>query len=115
LDGQGNDNQSGTTDSYSIPSVVTSNVYNITSSSAKCGGTITGDGGASVTSRGVCWSLNENPTIVNNKTSDGRGIGYFTSLLDILSPNTTYYVRAYATNSEGTGYGEQVIFTTESN
>lgn len=114
LDGQGNNNQSGTTETYSAPSVVTSNVSNITSSSAKCGGTVTGDGGVSVTSRGVCWGTSQNPTTSDNIKTSGSGVGNYNVTLNNLSPNTTYYVRAYATNSEGTGYGEQKKFTTES-
>jgi len=76
------------------------------------GGTITGDGGATVTARGVCWSINQNPTISNNKTSDGNGIGTFNSSLTNLAPSTTYYLRAYATNSVGTAYGPELSFKT---
>ena len=95
-----------------IPSVTTSAVTNITDNSATCGGHITSDGGAAITARGVCWSTNQNPTIADYHTPDGSGTGAFTSSITGLSPNTTYYVRAYATNSEGTGYGEQEMFTT---
>jgi hypothetical protein len=83
---------------------------NITS--ALSGGNITNDGNASVTARGVCWSTSHNPTIDNSKTTDGSGIGSFTSNITGLIPNTTYYVRAYATNSVGTGYGDEVSFIT---
>jgi len=67
-----------------------------------------------VTERGVCWSVTRYPTISNLKTSDGTGIGSFTSTLTGLSANTTYYARGYATNSEGTGYGKQISFSTTS-
>jgi uncharacterized protein (TIGR02145 family) len=93
--------------------LTTTNVTSITATSAISGGDITSDGGASITARGVCWSTSENPTISNSKTINGTGIGSFTSSLSGLSPGTTYYVRAYATNSVGTGYGNAVSFTTQ--
>ena len=96
----------------SKPTVATNNVSNITSSSATCGGNVTSDGGASVTARGICWSSNQNPTISNHNISDGTGVGSFTSNITGLTPGKTYYVRAYATNSVGTSYGEQKTFTT---
>jgi uncharacterized protein (TIGR02145 family) len=95
-----------------VPSLTTSDVTNITLSTANCGGAITSEGSATVTSRGVCWSTSENPATINNKTSDGAGMGSFTSILTQLTLNTKYYVRSYATNSAGTGYGNQVSFTT---
>jgi len=88
-------------------------VTSITTSSASTGGNITDDGGAEVTARGVCWGTATNPTISGSKTSDGTGIGSFTSDLSGLSPNTMYYVRAYATNSAGTAYGNELSFTTD--
>jgi hypothetical protein len=94
------------------PTVVTSPISQITETSAVAGGEVTSDGGAEVTSRGVCWSLVSNPTIENEKTVDGVGVGSFQSSLSSLSQNTTYYLRAYATNSEGTSYGKEVSFTT---
>lgn len=101
-----------TTTSYSLPSLTTSNVTSITYTSATCGGNVTADGGATVTARGVCWSTSQNPTTTNSKTTNGSGTGSFTSSITGLSANTTYYVRAYATNSAGTAYGEQKTFTT---
>jgi uncharacterized protein (TIGR02145 family) len=96
------------------PTVSTITPTNILITSAISGGNITSDGGASVTERGVCWSTFENPTIADSKTSDGTGTGIFESSIIGLSPATTYYIRAYATNSEGmTGYGDNLIFTTE--
>jgi uncharacterized protein (TIGR02145 family) len=94
------------------PVLTTANVSDITSATASTGGNVTDDGGAEVLSRGVCWSISEKPTIASDKTSDGTGLGSFTSSLTQLTPNTKYYVRSYATNSEGIGYGKQVTFTT---
>lgn len=94
--------------------VTTTNPSEVTSSSAISGGNVTSDGGAKVTSRGVVWSKDHNPTIsFGTKTSDGSGIGKFRSAITGLEPGTTYYVRAYATNALGTSYGEEVSFTTQ--
>jgi len=95
-----------------IPVVTTAAVSGITLTTAACGGNVTSDGGATVTARGVCWSTNLTPTISDNKTTDGTGAGAFTSILTGLSANATYYVRAYATNSAGTGYGSAMSFST---
>ncbi len=95
-----------------IPVVSTSIITTITPTTAQSGGTITSDGGASISARGVCWSVSQNPTILNNKTTNGIGVGNFNSSLTSLTPNTLYYIRAYATNSLGTGYGNQLSFTT---
>jgi uncharacterized protein (TIGR02145 family) len=94
------------------PSVTTFEIANITGSSATCGGTITSQGTSAVTARGVCWSKSAHPKITDNKTSDGTSTGDFTSNITGLQPATTYYVRAYATNAEGTGYGTTVTFET---
>jgi uncharacterized protein (TIGR02145 family) len=97
----------------SISTVTTTTVGSITSTTAIGGGNVTSDGGAAVTARGVCWSLTTGPTIaISTKTSDGSGIGIFTSNITGLTLNTKYYVRAYATNSVGTAYGPEVSFTT---
>ena len=104
--------KSFTTMDITMPIVTTNVVINITTSSATCGGNVTFDGNATVTSRGVCWGTYPNPTINDNKTVDGSGTGTFTSNLTNLTENTTYYVRAYATNEKGTSYGEQRSFTT---
>ena len=95
-----------------VLSVTTGTVTNITTTTATCSGNVTSDGGSSVTARGVCWSTSQNPTTSNSKTTNGTGVGSYTSNITGLSPNTTYYVRAYATNSEGTAYGEQKTFST---
>ena len=81
---------------------------------AQCGGTVTGDGGFNVTSRGVCWSMSPEPTISNLHSNDGNGLGTFVSTITGLQSSTTYYVRAYATNANGTVYGEQRTVTTPS-
>ncbi len=95
-----------------LANISTNDVTEITSNSAVCGGNVTTDNGFVVTARGVCWSTSQNPTIENNKTTDGSGVGIFTSTLYSLSPQTTYYVRAYVTNAAGTSYGEEKSFTT---
>jgi len=84
----------------------------ITENTAKSGGTITSDAGSAISARGVCWSTAVNPTIANSKTTDGNGIGTFSSSINGLTLGTTYYVRAYATNSAGTSYGNAVTFKT---
>ena len=96
--------------------VTTNNVTDIKATTAQCGGdvSLTSVDALTVTSCGVCWSTSQNPTISDNKTSDGSGTGSFTSNLTNLYENTTYYVRAYATNEKGTSYGEQKSFTTKS-
>lgn len=95
-----------------LPTLTTSILDSITSNSVKTGGNITSDGGAIVTERGVCWNITIEPTIANNKTIDGQGYGGFNSLLSNLNPGVTYYIRAYATNSAGTAYGNEFSFTT---
>lgn len=95
-----------------LATLSTTSISNITASTASSGGNITSDGGCAVTARGVCWSTSTSPTISNSHTTDGSGTGSFTSNLTGLTASTTYYVRAYATNSTGTAYGNQVSFTT---
>ena len=97
-----------------LPTVTTKDVTNITTNSAICGGNVTDDGNGTVTARGICWSETHNPTINNiysEETNNGTGTGSFTSQLTNLKENTTYYVRAYATNEKGTIYGEEKSFT----
>jgi uncharacterized protein (TIGR02145 family) len=94
------------------PTVITTDVTGITSTTSSSGGNVTASGGSAVSARGVCWSTTTNPTITNSKTSDGAGTGVYTSSLSSLIPGTTYYVRAYATNSSGTGYGAEKSFVT---
>ncbi len=95
------------------PTVTTADVTEITMTGATCGGTVTADGGDAVTARGVCWSTEETPEIGDDHTTDGAGLGAFVSTVTGLDPNTVYYVRAYATNGGGTGYGAQRSFTTQ--
>ena len=95
-----------------IPTLTTAEATGITTASAVSGGNITSDGGAEITSRGVCWNSQGNPTVANKTTSDGSGTGSFNSSLTQLLPNTYYYIRAYATNSAGTGYGDEQGFAT---
>jgi len=96
----------------SVPTVSTDTASSIGSITATAGGEVTANGGAEVTARGVCWSTSQHPTVSDSHTEDSTGTGAFTSSLTGLTPSTTYYVRAYATNSVGTAYGEEVSFTT---
>jgi uncharacterized protein (TIGR02145 family) len=96
-----------------VPQLTTTAVSQITQTTAQCGGTITSDGGASVTARGVCWSTDSIPTIADDITVDGTGTGSFTSSIDELIDGESYFVRAYATNSAGTGYGNLLAFVTQ--
>ena len=96
-----------------IPAVSTAEVTDITATTATCGGTVTTDGGLTITACGVCWGMSTNPTIADAHSTDGTGTGSFVSTLTGLTPNTTYYVRAYATNSHVTMYGNELSFTTE--
>jgi len=92
--------------------ITTTEVTSITAHTATSGGNIISDGGSGIIARGVCWSTSSNPTTADSKTTDGSGIGSFTSSLTGLTASTLYYVRAYATNSAGTTYGDQKQFTT---
>lgn len=92
--------------------VVTRPVENIDIHSASGGGVVVNSGGSNVTARGVCWCTSQNPTIADAHTTDGSGTGEFSSSITGLAPNTTYHVRAYATNSVGTSYGKEETFTT---
>jgi len=96
----------------SAPTVTTTAISSIANTTAVTGGNVTADGGAAVTARGVCYSTTTTPTTANSIVDGGTGTGTFTSNLSGLTAGTTYYVRAYATNSIGTSYGTQVSFTT---
>lgn len=93
-------------------SVATVAATGVTATSAISGGNVTDDGNSDITARGVCWSTAQNPTISNSFTTNGTGTGSFTSNITVLDDATTYYVRAYATNANGTSYGNQISFTT---
>ena len=95
-----------------MPTVTTDEVSNITQTTAQCGGNVTDDGGATVTERGICWGTSHNPTTASSHAHSGTGMGGYAVNMTGLTANTTYYVRAYATNSEGTSYGNEVSFKT---
>ena len=97
-----------------LASLSTLPVGSITSSSAVSGGNVTSDGGTPITENGVCWATLPNPTTANNKISVGSGTGNFTANISGLSDSTMYFVRAYAINSAGTAYGNELSFTTTS-
>lgn len=97
---------------YSTPEITTAGVSKVTANSANSGGNVFSNGGSTITARGVCWSIDPEPTISNGKTKDGTGAGHFVSNITGLSPLGTYYIRAYATNAEGTAYGNELIITT---
>jgi hypothetical protein len=92
------------------PIITTTSVTTLSSTSATGGGNIFSDGGSVVTLSGICWSTSPSPTIADYKTTDGSLTGPFTSIMTGLTENITYYVRAYATNCAGTGYGSEVTF-----
>ncbi len=94
------------------PTLTTAAITSPTRTTAVSGGDITNNGGAAVTARGVCWSTSSGPVATGLHTSDGTGSGTFISNITSLSPSTTYYVRAYATNTAGTSYGNERSFTT---
>ncbi|MFC6998913.1 pectinesterase family protein [Rufibacter roseus] len=96
-----------------VPTVTTTAVTNVLTKTAQSGGNVTAWGGTEVTARGIVWNTTGEPTIADNKSEDGAGLGSFASLLHSLTANTTYHVRAYATNSQGTGYGPELTFTTQ--
>ncbi len=97
-----------------VPTVSTASMSNITQTTATSGGTVISDGGTFVTARGVCWSVNANPTIIDTHTTDGNGSGTFISNLTDLTGSSIYHVRAYATNIVGTSYGNEISFPTTS-
>jgi uncharacterized protein (TIGR02145 family) len=95
-----------------IPTVTTSEITYVKETTATGGGTITENGNSTIISRGVCWSTESSPAITGNKTTDNAGTGTFTSNITGLNGSTIYFLKAYATNSEGTGYGNLVSFRT---
>ena len=101
-----------TTNIINLPTITTSPITSISDNSGVSGGNITNEGGSSIIEKGVCWSTSTNPTIsLVTKTNEGTGIGTFTSNINGINPNTTYYLKAYATNSYGTSYGSELNFT----
>lgn len=102
-----------TTGAIVLPTLTTTAITSITSNSAVSGGTIIADAGKPILAKGVVWSTSTNPTIsLTTKTNDGVGLGTFSSTISGLSANTVYYLKAYATNSTGTAYGNEITFTT---
>lgn len=99
-------------DVVNMPVLITAAVTNVTSTTATVGGEITDDGGGDITASGVCYATATAPTTANNYTTGAPASGAYITDLTLLTPNTTYYVRAYATNSAGTSYGNEVSFTT---
>ncbi len=95
-----------------VITITTTAPSSITTTTATSGGNITADGGSPVTARGICWSTSPSPSVSNSHTTDGSGNGSFTSAIVGLTINTTYYVRAYATNLVGTSYGNEISFST---
>ncbi len=110
--GADSDEVTVTVNIYPAPTVTTADVTGLDRSTADTGGNVISDNGFEVTARGVCWNTTGWPTASDDKTTDGVGEGAFSSRVTGLTPGTTYYLRAYATNSEGTGYGSQKEFTT---
>ncbi|MCX6754029.1 MAG: hypothetical protein NTV03_03175 [Candidatus Nomurabacteria bacterium] len=95
-----------------IPTVSTVDATNVTTTSATLGGNVSSEGDASVQERGICWGLISNPSVNDNKISNGVGLGSFTGTINSLTAGTTYHARAYARNSVGTAYGSDVSFIT---
>jgi hypothetical protein len=94
------------------PLITTTGITNITYTTATSGGNISDEGGSIIISKGICWKITQKPTTADNQTNESNGANAFVSNLSQLKPGTTYYVRAYATNSAGTGYGNEISFST---
>lgn len=99
-------------DKPATPEIVTTAIKDISYTTATGGGIVSDDGGASIVSRGICWNTSEKPTVSDNLTNEPGELGAFSSSITNLTPNTIYFVRAYAINSAGTRYGDQITFTT---
>ena len=95
-----------------LPTVTTDEVSDITLNTAVCGGNVLSDGFAAITERGICYATHEEPTVFDYKVAGGEGLGLFQCRMSGLETLTTYYVRAYARNSEGYAYGNEVTFVT---
>jgi hypothetical protein len=95
-----------------LPTVITNNVSGTSNNSTNAFGEITNNGGTAITNRGFCWSSSPNPDITDNTVLAGSGLGSFSSSILGLSSNSTYFLRAFATNSMGTAYGNEVTFNT---
>jgi hypothetical protein len=95
-------------DPYVTPPLVSVTLLSVTSTSITYQGQVTSDGNLTVTAKGVCWSTVPNPTIAGSHTVESVGTNTFTNTINGLTPSSTYYVRAYATNAQGTGYSNQL-------
>jgi len=104
-----------TLDGMNLPTLVTNQISNITFSGCTIGGNITSDGGGIILEKGIVYSTSANPTILNNKLVSSNSANSYTLVLGGLTDNTTYYIRAFATNSKGTNYGDQQVLTTLKN
>lgn len=103
------------TENSNTPTITTVDISNISHDSATSGGIITNNGGSPIILNGICWDTSSLPSISSNHTNGDVSIDTFTSNLTNLDDNTTYYVRAFATNSIGTAYGNELSFTTKPN
>ena len=99
--------------SIDLPTVTTGNIVAITDQNAIGSGNIISDGGGAILSRGLCWSTQQNPDLLDTYIIGGTSLGTFNLTMNNLSPSTTYYVRAFATNDAGTSFGDQRTFTTD--
>ncbi len=100
-------------EAITLPAVITVKITEITQTTVTAEGNVTDDGGAEVTSKGFCWATSDNPTTADSKTTEGPGTGSFTSILTQLTPDTRFFVRAYAINSAGTAYGDTISCITK--
>lgn len=94
------------------PEIMTSQVDEISETSAVTGGSVNSEGGVEITDKGICWSIHQKPTFEDEVISAGSGPGSFSSTIVGLQPSTRYYVRAYAAYNLGIGYGDEVAFET---
>ncbi len=101
-------------DDVSLPTVETYPLSELRETSGFGGGSVTDDGGGDIIERGLCWGESPDPTITDQHRSEGMGVGDFSTTITGLQPDKLYYVRAYASNSAGTAYGESMFLKTMS-